>query len=44
MKKFSKRLIALLCAVWMCITLLPMEAAAVERLGELIAVIDRFGR
>lgn len=30
MKKFSKRLIALLCAVWMCITLLPMEAAAVE--------------
>ncbi len=30
MKKFSKRLIALLCAVWMCITLLPVEAAAVE--------------
>ena len=30
MKKFSKRLTALLCAVWMCITLLPVEAAAVE--------------
>ena len=30
MKMFSKRLTALLCAVWMCITLLPVEAAAVE--------------